>query len=120
MRRVSKFTHAQCNFTRKREKSKNLWKMARQSVGSFTSSSSSSVNASFISLASSSSSGSSSYEIESEVGREALREICCSALSRALDFPDSQLETLLGFEEEKGARGDEDSGTNVARLEYEH
>ena len=92
--------------------------MARQSVGSFTSSSNSSVDASFISLASSSSSGSSSYEIESEVGREALREICCSALSRVLDFPDCQLETLLGFEEEKGAGGD-DSGTNVARLDFE-
>ena len=59
---------------------------------------------------------SSSYEIESEVGRDALIQICCSSLSRLLDFPDSQLEVLLGSDDEQQAPGGEgDSGTNVAR-----
>ncbi len=96
--------------------------MARQSVGSLSSVSgyssagsfSGSVDASFSSLGSSASGGSASYELESEVGREALREICCSVLSRILDFPDSHLETLLGFDEDEGGREDE-SGMNVAR-----
>ena len=88
----------------------------RYSVGSLASlgCSSTSVDASFVSLASTSSSSSNGYEIESEVGREALKEICCSALSRVLDFPDCQLETLLGYDEETGGRGD-DGGTNVAK-----
>ena len=72
------------------------------------------VDASFSSLASTSSSGSCSYEVESEVGREALKEICCSVLSRMLDFPDGQLETFLGFEEEIGKK-EEDGGMNVAK-----
>ena len=50
---------------------------------------------------------------ESEVGREALKEICCSALSRALDFPDCQLEVLLGYDEENNT-GDAGGG-NVAK-----
>lgn len=88
----------------------------RYSVGSLASlGCSSSVDASFVSLASTSSSSSNGYEIETEVGREALKEICLSALSRVLDFPDCQLETLLGYDEEMGARGDEDGGTNVAK-----
>lgn len=72
------------------------------------------MDASFSSLGSSTSGGSASYDLESEVGREALREICCSVLSRLLDFPDSHLETLLGFDEEDGGR-EEDSGMNMAR-----
>ena len=81
------------------------------SLGSFISSSDGppSVDSSFMST---SSSGSIGYEIESEVGREALKEICCSALSRTLDFPDGQLETLLGYDEENSSG---DSGGNVAR-----
>lgn len=76
----------------------------------------STVDASFCSGVSYFSEGSnSSYEIETEVGREALIQICCSSLSRLLDFPDSQLETLLGFDEEQTSRGDEDGGMNVAR-----
>lgn len=91
--------------------------MAHQSVCSFSSSNTTltSVDASFSSLASTSSSGSNSYELESEVGREALREICCSVLSRLLDFPDSKLETLLGFDEERERKEEEDGGLNVAR-----
>lgn len=58
---------------------------------------------------------SSSYEIETEVGREALVQICCSSLSRLLDFPDSKLEVLLGFDEEQTHRGEDDGGMNVAR-----
>ena len=61
----------------------------------------------------------SSFEIESEVGRDALVQICCSSLSRLLDFPDSQLETLLGSGEDEQATGSEgDGGTNVARYYY--
>jgi len=45
---------------------------------------------------SSASSASSSYDIEVDVGRDVLTQICCSLLSRILDFPDSKLETLLG------------------------
>ncbi len=79
---------------------------------SFLSSSSDghSVDSSFIST---SSSGSAGYEIESDVGREALKEICCSALSRVLDFPDNQLEVLLGYDEENDV-GDTGGG-NVAK-----
>lgn len=82
------------------------------SLGSLISSSSdgTSVDSSFMSMASSSSSGSLGYEIESEVGREALREMCFSALSRVLDFPDCQLEILLGYEEENST-----GGNNVAK-----
>ena len=69
---------------------------------------SASVDSSFTSA---SSSGSNGYQIESEMGREALKEICCSILSRILDFPDGQLETLLGFEE----AGRKDGGVNVAK-----
>ncbi len=115
--------------TKSREKSKKLTTavdqeriMARQSVGSLSNRSacssmgslSCSVDTSFVSLGSSSSGGSASYDLESEVGREALREICCSALSRLLDFPDSHLETLLGFDEDDGRREDE-SSLNVAK-----
>ena len=85
------------------------------SLGSLISSSSdgASVDSSFMSMTSSSSSGSLGYEIESEVGREALKEICCSALSRVLDFPDSQLETLLGYDDENDLR--DTGGVNVAK-----
>lgn len=89
----------------------------RYSVGSFSlfsaSSDGQSVDSSFVSMASTSSSGSTGYEIESDVGREALKEICCSALSRILDFPDNQLEVLLGYEEESSS-GDSGGG-NVAK-----
>ena len=73
------------------------------------------VDVSFSSMLSTCSSGSNSYEVESEVGREALKEICCSALSRILDFPDGQLETLLGFDDEIKIKGEEDGGMNVAK-----
>lgn len=93
--------------------------MNRYSVGSLGSSSvmscsseGTSVDCSFVSLASSSSLGSLGYEIESEVGRDALKEICLSALSRVLDFPDCQLETLLGDDEEDCR---ETGGINVAK-----
>ena len=65
------------------------------------------------SILSTSSSGSAGYEIESDVGWEALKEICCSALSRVLDFPDNQLEILLGYDEENTS-GDT-GGANVAK-----
>ena len=80
-------------------------KMARLS---YSLESLSSVDASFSSCASSASGG---YEIESEIGREALKQICLSALSRVLDFPGSQLETLL---DDRGHR-DEDGALNVAK-----
>lgn len=56
------------------------------------------------------------YEIESEVGRDALIQICCCSLSRLLDFPDSQLEVLLGSDEDLVSSGENDSETNVARF----
>lgn len=91
--------------------------MSRYCVGSCSllsaSSDGQSVDSSFSSMASISSSGSTGYEIESDVGREALKEICCSALSRILDFPDNQLEILLGYEEENSS-GDSGGG-NVAK-----
>lgn len=91
----------------------------RFSVGSLASlgslsSGSTGVDASFISLASTASSASSSFEIESEVGREAVKEICCSALSRILDFPDDQLEVLLGYDEDD-QESTKESGMNVAK-----
>ena len=82
------------------------------SLGSF---SSTGVDESFVSQASTSSSMSNSYEIESEVGREALKEICCSALSRILDFPDDQLEVILGYDEEYQGNNREEGGMNVAK-----
>ena len=93
----------------------------RFSVGSLASLSSFSsgitgVDTSFISMASTLSTVSSSYEIESEVGREAVKEICCSALSRILDFPDDQLEVLLGYDEDD-QEATKESGVNVARYE---
>ena len=72
------------------------------------------VDASFCSIVSTSSSESNGYEVESEVGRDALKEICCSVLSRLLDFPDGHLETFLGFEEETDNKRD-DGGMNIAR-----
>ena len=78
----------------------------------------STVDASFCSAAGScfSDGSSSSFEIESEVGREALIQICCSSLSRLLDFPDSQLEILLGSDDEQQmSKGEDDGGMNVAR-----
>ena len=69
-------------------------------------------SASFCSAAGSCFSEGSSFEIESEVGREALVQICCSSLSRLLDFPDTQLEVLLGSDDELA---DDDGGVNVAR-----
>ena len=78
----------------------------------------STVDASFCSAAGScfSDGSSSSFEIESEVGREALVQICCSSLSRLLDFPDSQLEILLGSDDEQQmSKGEDDGGMNVAR-----
>ncbi len=91
----------------------------RFSVGSLASLSSFSsgitgVDTSFISMASTLSTVSSSFEIESEVGREAVKEICCSALSRILDFPDDQLEVLLGYDEDD-QEATKESGMNVAR-----
>ena len=47
----------------------------------------------------SSSSSSISYEIEGEVGRDVLAQICFSALSRILDFPDDKFEVLISSEE---------------------
>jgi len=89
----------------------------RYSVGSFSllscSSDGQSIDSSFLSTASTSSSGSAGYEIESDVGREALKEICCSALSRVLDFPDIQLDVLLGFDEDNDV-GDS-GGVNIAK-----
>ncbi|KAL5471588.1 hypothetical protein EMCRGX_G029716 [Ephydatia muelleri] len=73
------------------------------------------VDASFCSLTSTSSSNSGSYEIETEVGRDALVQICCSVLSRLLDFPDSQLETLLGCDDDQGQKEETDGGMNVAK-----
>lgn len=70
------------------------------------------VDASFCSLTSTASSSSGSYEIETEFGRDAVVQICCSVLSRLLDFPDSQLETLLGWDEDQE---ETDGGRNVAR-----
>ena len=72
------------------------------------------VDTSFYSIASTSSSGSNGYEVESEVGRDALKEICCSVLSRLLDFPDGHLETFLGFDEETDYKGD-GGGMNIAK-----
>ena len=72
------------------------------------------MDASFNSSATASSSGSLGYEIETDVGREALKEICCSALSRMLDFPDHQLETLLGYDEENNSK-DSGAAGNVAK-----
>ena len=72
------------------------------------------VDTSFCSTASTFSSGSNGYEVESEVGRDALKEICCSVLSRLLHFPDGQLETFLGFDEETVNKGD-DGGMNIAK-----
>ena len=89
----------------------------RPSVVASTNSSriSSVVDASFVSITSTSSSGSNSYEVESEVGREALREICCSILSRVLDFPDGQLETFLGAGEGTEDIERKHEGVNVAK-----
>lgn len=78
-------------------------------------SSTSGASASFCSAAESYFSEGSSYDIESEVGRDALIQICCSSLSRLLDFPDSQFETLLGTNDEQATTGEDDGGTNVAR-----
>ena len=72
-----------------------------------------SVNASFTSF-SSLGSGTSAGELESDLGREALREICCSSLSRILDLADNKLEILLGADEE-GSNKDESGGINVAK-----
>lgn len=80
-------------------------------------SSTSYASASFCSAAGScfSEGSSSSFEIESEVGRDALIQICCSSLSRLLDFPDSQLEILLGTDDDQEPSGEDDGGMNVAR-----
>lgn len=72
-----------------------------------------SVNASFTSF-SSLGSGTSAGELESDLGREALREICCSSLSRILDLADNKLEILLGVDED-GSSKDESAGINVAK-----
>ena len=56
--------------------------------------------------------GSSGWELEGDLGRDALREICCSSLSRLLELDDTKLDTLLGGEE--GIKR-EDSGHNIAR-----
>ena len=71
------------------------------------------------------SSGSSAGEIESDLGREALREICCSVLSRVLDLSDNRLEVLLGEDESAVGGGSgcikrEDSGSNVAKCVIQH
>ena len=80
-------------------------------------SSGSGASASFCSAAESCFSEGSSYDIESEVGRDALIQICCSSLSRLLDFPDSQFETLLGTNDEQATTGEDDGGANVARYD---
>jgi len=51
-------------------------------------------------------SSSSSYDIEVDVGRDVLTQICCGQLSRILDFPDSKLETLLGEDAADESRED--------------
>lgn len=68
------------------------------------------VDASFTSLGSLSS-GASAGDLEGDLGRDALREICCGSLSRLLDLSDNKLEVLLGGEE-----SDTDTGSNVARF----
>ena len=68
------------------------------------------VNSSFSSL---NSLGSSGWELEGDLGRDALKEICCSSLSRLLELDDNKLEILLGAEDEGVKR--EDSGSNIAR-----
>ena len=67
------------------------------------------VDVSFTSL-SSHSSGASAGELEGDLGREALNEICYGSLSKYLDLSDNKLEVLLGGEE-----NDSDTGNNVAR-----
>jgi hypothetical protein len=54
----------------------------------------------------------SSNELESDLGRDALREICCSSLSRILDLPDNQLEILLGDNDDSSRQ---DTSVNVAK-----
>ena len=76
-----------------------------------------SVNASFTSYGSHAS-GNSAGELESDIGREALREICCSTLSRLLDFSDNKLEIFLGADggdSTASCTKNVDSGGNVAR-----
>lgn len=53
-----------------------------------------------------------SGELETDIGREALKEICCSSLSRILDLSDNKLEMLLG---EEDLPHEETSGSNVAK-----
>ena len=89
-----------------------------QDADSKSLSSSSGASASFCSAAGSCFSEGSSFEIESEVGRDALIQICCSSLSRLLDFPNSQLEVLLGTDDEHTLHGEDDGGINVARYVY--
>lgn len=74
------------------------------------------MDVSFTSLNSTSSGG----ELESDIGRNALREICCSSLSRILDLSDNKLETLLGEDDEVVKH---DATNNVAKseiLNYKH
>ena len=66
---------------------------------------------SYNSVASCSSGG----ELESDLGREALREICCSSLSRILDLPDNKLEILLGEEDEDDNEQGNSASSNVAK-----
>ena len=71
------------------------------------------MNSSFVSHGSLTS-GSSAGELESDIGRDALREICCSVLTRILDLSDNKLEVLMGTDsEEGGSRGD--GGSNLAK-----
>lgn len=79
-----------------------------------------SVDASFVSCGSYSS-GSSAGELESDIGREALREICCSLLTRVLDLSDNKLEVLLGGSEDGGPDNTgSSSSSNVARYVIDH
>ena len=73
-----------------------------------------SVDASFTSYGSHAS-GSSAGELESDIGREAVREICCSTLSRLLDLSDNKLEVLLGVDNDGSCAKTVDSGSNVAK-----
>ena len=74
------------------------------------------MNASFTSYGSHAS-GSSAGELESDIGREALREICCSILSRLLDLSDNKLEVLMGVDGDGKSccTKNGDSSSNVAR-----
>ena len=55
---------------------------------------------------------SSSYELESQVGQEVVAEMCYSALSRILEFPDDKFEALISSE---GTDSAADSQRSIAQ-----